>query len=119
MTPGLLIANRGEAARGVVCADANMRPSPPDPAERQQAFRCMLAGAHQSDRNLNMASKLEIDSVIDRALSCCWPIRGRDRLSPPQPRDGRKRSLIDTGQRPYGARTSSLSTTAPQRGDSP
>jgi acetyl-CoA carboxylase carboxyltransferase component len=67
-----------------------------DPQERQAAFEKMVAQSYEHGKAINMASYLEIDDVIDPMETRRWIMRGIRSAPPPAPRNGKKRSFIDT-----------------------
>jgi acetyl-CoA carboxylase carboxyltransferase component len=67
-----------------------------DPDERQKLFDTLLAKAYAQGKALNVASMVELDSVIDPRDTRAWIVRGLRAMPPPKPRDGKKRPSIDT-----------------------
>lgn len=67
-----------------------------DPDERQRRYQELVDGLYARGKALNVAPFLSFDAVIDPALSRRWILRGLDSFAPPAPRQGRKRSNIDT-----------------------
>ncbi len=65
-------------------------------AERQAAFDGMVAQSYAQGKALNVASVVELDSVIDPRDTRNWIIRGLRAVPPPPPRTGKKRPSIDT-----------------------
>jgi acetyl-CoA carboxylase carboxyltransferase component len=56
----------------------------------------MVAAAYLRGKATNMASHLEIDDAIDPADSRKWIMSALKSAPPAAPRDGKKRSHIDT-----------------------
>jgi acetyl-CoA carboxylase carboxyltransferase component len=67
-----------------------------DPAERQAAFDKMVAQSYTQGKALNVASVVELDTVIDPRDTRNWITRGLHAISSPSPRPGKKRPSIDT-----------------------
>jgi len=67
-----------------------------DPQEQQQLFDELVLKAYEQGKAINIASYMEIDAVIDPALSRDWIIRGLKATLPVSPRQGKKRPCIDT-----------------------
>jgi acetyl-CoA carboxylase carboxyltransferase component len=67
-----------------------------DPDERQKLFDTLLAKAYAQGKALNVASMVEIDSVIDPRDTRDWIVRGLRAAPAPKPREGKKRPSIDT-----------------------
>lgn len=67
-----------------------------DPASRKALFDSLLQKTQASSKALNVASYLEIDSVIDPRDSRAWILRGLRSVPAPTPRTMKKRPLIDT-----------------------
>jgi acetyl/propionyl-CoA carboxylase alpha subunit len=67
-----------------------------DPGERKALFDQMVARAYQHGKGINMASHLEIDEVIDPVESRRWILSALRSAPPPAPRQGKKRSCVDT-----------------------
>jgi acetyl-CoA carboxylase carboxyltransferase component len=67
-----------------------------DPGERKALFDQMVARAYQHGKGINMASHLEIDEVIDPLESRRWILNALRSAPPPAPRQGKKRSCVDT-----------------------
>jgi acetyl-CoA carboxylase carboxyltransferase component len=67
-----------------------------DPAAQQALFDKLVAKAYQSGKGINMASYLEIDAVIDPQETRSWLLRGLNATPAPAPREGSKRSFVDT-----------------------
>lgn len=63
---------------------------------RQQLFDKLVAKAYQNGKAINMASFLEIDAVIDPEQTRSWLSRGLNATPPMAPREGKKRSFVDT-----------------------
>jgi acetyl/propionyl-CoA carboxylase alpha subunit/acetyl-CoA carboxylase carboxyltransferase component len=67
-----------------------------DPAARKVLFEQMVAKEYQHGKGINMASHLEIDEVIDPMDSRHWILSALRSAPPPAPREGKKRSCVDT-----------------------
>jgi acetyl-CoA carboxylase carboxyltransferase component len=67
-----------------------------DPDDREALFETMVAAAYEHGKAINMASMLEIDSVIDPMETRNWIMRGLRSMPPPERRTGKKRPSIDT-----------------------
>lgn len=67
-----------------------------DPGERQVLYDKMVAAAYEQGKAISMASFLEIDDVIDPLETRQWLMRGLRSVPAPLPRDGKKRSFVDT-----------------------
>lgn len=67
-----------------------------DPVERKALFEQMVAKEYQHGKGINMASHLEIDEVIDPMESRHWIMSALRSAPQPQPREGKKRSCVDT-----------------------
>ena len=67
-----------------------------DPGERKALFDQMVARAYQNGKGINMASHLEIDEVIDPVESRRWILSALRSAPPPAPRQGKKRTCVDT-----------------------
>jgi acetyl-CoA carboxylase carboxyltransferase component len=67
-----------------------------DPAERKVLFDQMVARAYQAGKGTNMAAHLEIDEVIDPVESRRWILSALRSAPPLAPRQGKKRSCVDT-----------------------
>ena len=67
-----------------------------NPAEREKLFESMVAQAYAQGKALNVASMLELDSVIDPRDTRSWIVRGLRAVPAPAPRSGKKRPSIDT-----------------------
>jgi acetyl-CoA carboxylase carboxyltransferase component len=67
-----------------------------DPAERQATFDAMVAQSYAQGKALNVASVVELDSVIDPRDTRDWIVRGLRAVPAPPPRAGKKRPSIDT-----------------------
>lgn len=67
-----------------------------DPVERKALFDQMVAKEYQHGKGINMASHLEIDEVIDPMESRRWIMSALRSAPPPKPREGKKRSCVDT-----------------------
>ena len=65
-------------------------------AERQAAFDAMVAQSYAQGKALNVASVVELDSVIDPRDTRDWITRARSTIPAPPPRTGKKRPSIDT-----------------------
>lgn len=65
-------------------------------AERQAAFDAMVAQSYAQGKALNVASVVELDSVIDPRDTRDWIARGLRATPAPPPRTGKKRPSIDT-----------------------
>lgn len=68
----------------------------PDAAAQKALFDKLVAKAYEQGKGLNMASYLEIDAVIDPAETRAWLLRGLNATPPTAPRQGKKRSFVDT-----------------------
>jgi len=66
-----------------------------DPAEREAAFRRIVAGAYERGKAVNVASHFELDGVIDPAESRRWISEALCSVPPAPPRTGKKRPCID------------------------
>jgi acetyl-CoA carboxylase carboxyltransferase component len=67
-----------------------------DPQEQQKLFDTLLAKAYAQGKALNVASMVELDSVIDPRDTRAWIVRGLRAMPPPKAREGKKRPSIDT-----------------------
>ena len=67
-----------------------------DPAARKALFEKLVAQSYERGKALSMAASLEIDAVIDPADTRKWIMRGLRSIPPRPPRNGKKRSMIDT-----------------------
>ena len=67
-----------------------------DPAERQAAFDKMVAQSYAQGKALNVASVVELDTVIDPRDTRAWITGGLRAVPTPSPRVGKKRPSIDT-----------------------
>ena len=67
-----------------------------DPAERQAAFDAMVAQSYAQGKALNVASVVELDTVIDPRDTRAWIVRALSAIPSPPPRTGKKRPSIDT-----------------------
>jgi len=67
-----------------------------DPAERETEFRRRVEEMYARGKALSMASVLEIDNVIDPAETRRWILRGLSTAPAPAPRQGKKRTHIET-----------------------
>jgi acetyl/propionyl-CoA carboxylase alpha subunit/acetyl-CoA carboxylase carboxyltransferase component len=67
-----------------------------NPQERQAAFEAMVAQSYAQGKALNVASAVELDSVIDPRDTREWIVRGVRAVPTPSPRQGKKRPSIDT-----------------------
>ncbi|PCI67126.1 MAG: hypothetical protein COB38_09735 [Gammaproteobacteria bacterium] len=67
-----------------------------DPQEQKQLFDELVSKAYEQGKAINVASYMEIDAVIDPALSREWIVRGLKATLPASPRKGKKRPCIDT-----------------------
>ena len=67
-----------------------------DEAERDKAFEEMVARAYEHGKALNVATHFEFDDVIDPAESRRWITSALRSAPPTQPREGKKRPMIDT-----------------------
>jgi acetyl-CoA carboxylase carboxyltransferase component len=67
-----------------------------DDAEREKAFREMVAASYERGKAVNTASHFEIDDVIDPAESRRWIVSALRSVPPPAPRTAKKRPSIDT-----------------------
>jgi acetyl-CoA carboxylase carboxyltransferase component len=65
-------------------------------AERQAAFDAMVAQSYAQGKALNVASVVELDSVIDPRDTRDWIVRAIRAVPAPPPRTGKKRPSIDT-----------------------
>jgi acetyl-CoA carboxylase carboxyltransferase component len=65
-------------------------------AERQAAFDAMVAQSYAQGKALNVASVVELDSVIDPRDSRDWITRSLRAVPAPPTRTGKKRPSIDT-----------------------
>jgi acetyl-CoA carboxylase carboxyltransferase component len=65
-------------------------------AERQAAFDAMVAQSYAQGKALNVASVVELDSVIDPRDTRDWIVRGLRAVPAPPSRTGKKRPSIDT-----------------------
>jgi len=66
-----------------------------DPAARQKFFEEMVAKSYAAGTALSVASKVELDSVIDPKDTRDWIVRVLRAMSPAPPRTGKKRPCID------------------------
>jgi len=64
--------------------------------ERQAAFEAMVAQSYAQGKALNVASVVELDSVIDPRDTREWIVRGVRAVPAPALRQGKKRPSIDT-----------------------
>jgi acetyl/propionyl-CoA carboxylase alpha subunit/acetyl-CoA carboxylase carboxyltransferase component len=67
-----------------------------NPQERQAAFDAMVAQSYAQGKALNVASVVELDSVIDPRDTRAWIVGGLRAVPAPPPRQGKKRPSIDT-----------------------
>jgi len=67
-----------------------------DPDERDKLFEQMVAQAYEHGKATNMASYLEIDAVIDPRDTRDWLVRGLESVPSSPPREGKKRTQVDT-----------------------
>ena len=67
-----------------------------DPQKRKALFDEMVARMYEHGKAVNIASAFEIDDVIDPMESRRWVVAALDSSPPPAPREGKKRSCIDT-----------------------
>lgn len=67
-----------------------------DPTERDAAYQSMVDHAYERGKALNVASMFEIDDVVDPAATRRRVIDMLGSCPPPMPREGKKRSCIDT-----------------------
>ena len=67
-----------------------------DPGQRQALFERLVAAAYRNGKALNAATHFEIDDVIDPADTRSRLLAVLEAAPPPIPRDGKKRSCIDT-----------------------
>ena len=67
-----------------------------DPAEREAEFRRRVEEMYARGKALSAASVLEIDNVIDPAATRRWIAHGLRTVPAPTPREGKKRTHIET-----------------------
>lgn len=67
-----------------------------DAAAQQALFNKLVAQQYEQGKALSMAAALEIDAVIDPAHTRSWVLRGLKSVRKPSPRQGRRRTMIDT-----------------------
>jgi len=67
-----------------------------DPAEREAEFRRRVEEMYARGKALSAASVLEIDNVIDPAATRRWIAHGLRTVPAPAPREGKKRTHIET-----------------------
>jgi acetyl-CoA carboxylase carboxyltransferase component len=67
-----------------------------DPAARKARFDEMVAEAYERGKALSTATLFEIDDVIDPADTRSWVMAGLRSMPPKAPREGKKRSFVDT-----------------------
>ena len=67
-----------------------------DPAAQKALFDRLVAQSYERGKALNVASLLELDSVIDPRDTRAWIVRGLRATPAPRPRAGKKRPSIDT-----------------------
>ena len=67
-----------------------------DPVEREAEFRRLVDELYSRGKALSTASVLEIDDVIDPTETRNWILRGLNTVSRPSPRNGKKRTHIET-----------------------
>ena len=67
-----------------------------DPEAREKMFKQAVAALYERGKALSTASYLELDNVIDPADTRRWLVRGLSSVPAPEPREGKKRSYIDT-----------------------
>jgi acetyl/propionyl-CoA carboxylase alpha subunit/acetyl-CoA carboxylase carboxyltransferase component len=67
-----------------------------DPPKRKAYFDEMVARMYEHGKAVNIASAFEIDDVIDPMESRRWILAAIDSSPVPGPREGKKRSCIDT-----------------------
>ncbi|HXG17848.1 MAG TPA: carboxyl transferase domain-containing protein [Methylomirabilota bacterium] len=67
-----------------------------DPVARKALFEQLVAREYQHGKGINMASHLEIDDVIDPMDSRHWIMSALRAAPAPKPREGKKRSCVDT-----------------------
>ncbi|MCG3163651.1 MAG: Acetyl-coenzyme A carboxylase carboxyl transferase subunit alpha [Acidobacteria bacterium] len=67
-----------------------------DPAEREAEFHRRVEEMYARGKALSAASVLEIDNVIDPAETRRWIVRGLRAVPAPAPREGKKRTHIET-----------------------
>jgi len=67
-----------------------------DPVERKVLFDDLVEKSYQQGKALNIASYMEIDTVIDPAESRKWIMNGLRACAKAKPRNGKKRPCVDT-----------------------
>lgn len=67
-----------------------------DSAAQKALFDKLVAQQYEQGKALSMAAALEIDAVIDPADTRSWVLRGLKSVRKPSPRQGRRRTMIDT-----------------------
>jgi acetyl/propionyl-CoA carboxylase alpha subunit/acetyl-CoA carboxylase carboxyltransferase component len=67
-----------------------------DPGEREAEFRRRVAEMYERGKAISTASVLEIDNVIDPGETRGWIVRGLRTVPAPAPRQGKKRTHIET-----------------------
>jgi acetyl-CoA carboxylase carboxyltransferase component len=67
-----------------------------DPEERIAYYEMMVAKLYESGKAVSTATSFELDDVIDPAESRTWISMALKSAPSPEPREGKKRPMVDT-----------------------